>query len=625
MHPKITALLVLLLAACSGGGGASLSVPPAPPPPPPAGSTDISAVQGAAATSPLDGQQVTIEGIVTGDFQDNDADTASNLGGFFVQAEMPDGDATTSDGIFVFDGSAPATDVDVGDSVQITGAVQEYFGETQVAASAVAVTGAGMIQPIDLNLPVAATATNSDGETIADLERYEGMLVRFPQVLSVTELFNLERYGEVRLSQGGRLSVFTNLNPPDAVGFAAHLEAGAARSILLDDGQNGSNIAPIRYLNAGPAPNEAIRVGDTATGITGVLRYSRGSGGGGTESWRLMPVSDPVFASANPRPGAPSVGGSLTVTSFNVLNYFSTIDSGQSVCGPNASSNCRGADSAAELSRQIAKITAALVAIDADIAGLNELENNASDSLQDIVDALNASLGAGTYDFIDTGAIGSGSIKVGFIFKPSTVSLVGNFALLTSSVDARFNDSRSRRVLAQTFSQQSNGAVFTVAVNHLKSKGSPCDDIGDPDTGDGQGNCNQTRTNAAAALADWLALDPTGSGDPDFMIIGDLNAYLEEDPITTLEGAGYTNLVQAGGNGYSFVFRGQAGALDHALVTQSLVPQVTGTVEWHINADEAPVHDYNLENGRDPAIFDAATPWRASDHDPIVIGLELTN
>ena len=70
-----------------------------------------------------------------------------------------------------------------------------------------------------------------------------------------------------------------------------------------------------------------------------------------------------------------------------------------------------------------------------------------------------------------------------------------------------------------------------MAVNHLKSKGSPCDDVGDPDPGDGAGNCNLTRTGAAEALVDWLAGDPTGSGDPDFLIIGDLNSYDKEDPI----------------------------------------------------------------------------------------------
>ena len=169
---------------------------------------------------------------------------------------------------------------------------------------------------------------------------------------------------------------------------------------------------------------------------------------------------------------------------------------------------------------------------------------------------------------------------------------------------------------------------MTVVVNHLKSKGSPCDSDGDPNTGDGQGNCNQTRTNAAIALADWIASDPTGSGDPDFLVIGDLNAYTNEDPLTALENAGlsnFVNFVEATDDAYSFVFDAQAGALDHALVTPSLVPQVIHTMEWHINADEPALLDYNLEFGRDPALFDPDSPYRASDHDPVIIGLSLTN
>ncbi|MFQ5608829.1 MAG: ExeM/NucH family extracellular endonuclease, partial [Woeseiaceae bacterium] len=311
----------------------------------------------------------------------------------------------------------------------------------------------------------------------------------------------------------------------------------------------------------------------------------------------------------------------------NVLNFFSTPDTGRSVCGPSGTSGCRGADNDTELNRQLAKITTALVMIDADIAGLIELENNATESLDAIVDALNTSIGASAYAYLDTGTIGDDAIKVGFIYKPASVSPSGDFELLTSTVDARFNDDRNRPVLAQTFSQSSSGALITIAVAHLKSKGSSCDDIGDPNINDGQGNCNRTRATAAAATADWLLSDPTDSGDSDFLLIGDLNAYIEEDPLTALATDGRVNLVAAasGSLAYSFVFDGQAGALDHAVASAELVPQITGTTEWHINADESPAHDYNLENGRDAAIFDPATPYRASDHDPVIIGLDLTD
>ena len=254
-----------------------------------------------------------------------------------------------------------------------------------------------------------------------------------------------------------------------------------------------------------------------------------------------------------------------------------------------------------------------------------ELENNANESIGSIVDALNARIGSGDYTYIDSGTIHDDAIKTGFIYRETVVSPSGEFALLDRTVDSRFNDARNRPALAQTFSVDATAAKLTIVVNHLKSKGSSCESDGDANLGDGQGNCNLTRTSAATAMADWVASDPTGSGDPDVLIIGDLNAYTREDPLAAFESAGLTSLLGAQTNPYSFLFDAQSGALDHAVVSASLLPQVVGTIEWHINADEPPLLDYNLEYGRDPALFDGSTPYRASDHDPVVIGLDLTN
>lgn len=621
----LISLLLLAAAGCGGGGGAAVVMPPPPPGPV---MTPIHDVQGSGRSSPVNGRAVRVRGIVTGDFQGGDADAQNDLGGFYVQEETPDADPATSDGVFVSDGASPAVDVNVGDRVTVEGTVSEFSGETRVEATSVRVdaVAAAVIPATDVNLPAAGTVSNADGELIADLERFEGMLVRFPQTLTVTALFDLERYGEVLLSQGGRLAQFTNGNAPDVAGYAAHRDQAAARSVMLDDGLMIMNAAPVRYLDpaVSTTPGYSIRSGDGITGLTGNLRFSRGSGVNGTETYRLVPTAGPQFVPSNPRPAAaPAVGGTLRVASFNVLNYFTTLDTGQNICGPSGDRGCRGADSQQEFDRQHTKIVTALIALDADIVGLMELENNVTAALQSLVDGLNAAAGAGSYAFVDTGTIGTDAIRVGLLYRPASVSTAGAFAILDSTVDPRFDDARNRPVLAQSFTRVSNGAMLTVAVNHLKSKGSSCSSVGDPDLNDGQGNCNATRTGAAAALADWLAGDPTASGDPDVLIIGDLNAYLQEDPVTTLEAAGYDNLLEnfVGPGSYSFVFAGQAGALDHALASASLVAQVSGVAEWHVNADEPAVLDYNLEFGRDPAIFDGATPYRASDHDPIVVGL----
>jgi|GEM_PF-1406510 hypothetical protein len=185
---------------------------------------------------------------------------------------------------------------------------------------------------------------------------------------------------------------------------------------------------------------------------------------------------------------------------------------------------------------------------------------------------------------------------------------------------------RNRPSLAQAFEEVSTGAHFIVDVNHLKSKGSACDV---PDAMDGQGNCSIVRTNSAITLTNWLASDPTGTGDPDVLIIGDLNSYAMEDPIIAILNAGYENLIfQFGGlNAYSYVFDGQWGYLDHALSTTSLSSQVASVAEWHINSDEPSVLDYNTEYKSAGQITSLYAPdeFRIADHDPVLVDFNLVN
>ena len=613
---------IVFTSAC--GRGATVAAP-APSDSPTAGPVMISAIQGAGTTSPMEGQTVTTRGIVTGDFQENDANIRRNLGGFYVQDGAPDGDPHTSDGIFVFDGNEPAVDVNTGDIVVVTGTVTEYFGETQIAATSVRVTGSGSIKPTPVNLPAARTTSNGAGKLIADLENLEGMYVEFSDTLTVSDLRNLERFGTVTLSEGGRLFQFTNANAPDAEGYSTHKFINARRKIILDDGLRIQNPDDVHYLHAGNTADYVVRLGDELRGLTGNLRFSRGAGRYGDEAWRLMPTIDPEFTSVNPRPRAPDIGGTIRVGGFNLRNFFTTIDTGRDICGPGHDAGCRGANSNSEFNRQIGKTVSALVMSGADILGLTELENNADASLRALVEALNARVGSASYAYIDTGIIHDDVIKAGLVYRSTKVTPGGDFALLDRSVDSRFNDNRNRPSLAQTFAVKSSGARLTVIVNHLKSKGSSCDSDDDPDLGDGQGNCNLARKSAASALADWIATDPTGSNDDDFLIIGDMNAYFLEDPIAALRNAGLIDLLAGQANPYSYLFDAQSGAYDYAFASPSLAVQVVGTIEWHINIDEAPLLDYNLEHGRDPALFDASTPYRAADHDPIIIGLELTN
>jgi predicted extracellular nuclease len=332
---------------------------------------------------------------------------------------------------------------------------------------------------------------------------------------------------------------------------------------------------------------------------------------------------------------------------MNTLNFYLTADfpagdPNDNACGPSENAECRGwdADQPDEFDRQRDKLIAAIAGLDADVVGLNELENTLGvDPLGDPADGLVAGLddlfGAGTYDSIDTGTIGTDAIKVGVIYRPAAVTPVGDYAVLDSTVDPRFDTAFNRPALAQTFEENATGARFTVVVNHLKSKGSDCNAVGDPDIGDGQGNCNLTRLAAAEALVDWIQTDPTGSGDRDYLIMGDLNSYAMEDPIDAIRrgpddtagtGDDYTNLIAqfGGAYAYSYVFDGQAGYLDHALSSATLTSQITGVTEWHINADEPDILDYDT-SFKPPAQDALYEPnaYRSSDHDPVLVGLDL--
>ncbi len=596
--------------------------------------TFIHDVQGGGSASPVQGDTVVLEGVVVGDFQQGDGVGAgdgidNDLAGFYLQEEdaEADADAATSEGIFVYlpgpVAGSGAPDVAVGDVVRVLGTVQEYNGLTELSSvQGVSLCGSGT-PPAASELPLPAPSADA-------LEALEGMRVVFTEPLGIAEYYNFDRYGEVVLAlpnpvspgPGGPSAADQDrpFQPTSYVSPGALAQDVAAalplRRITLDDGRSSQNPDPARHPAGGVFDlSHRFRGGDTLANVEGVLDDSFGL-------YRIQPTAGATYAAANPRPlTPPSVGGDVTVASLNVLNYFTTLGS-------------RGAATAQEFTRQETKIVAALAGLDADVVGLIEIENDTS-TVQALVDALNASVGAGSYAAVHTGAIGVDEIKVALIYKPAAVTPVGDYAVLDGSVDARFVDSKNRPALAQSFARTSDGATLTVVVNHLKSKGSDCNDLGDPDTGDGQGNCSVTRTQAAAALADWLASDPTGVGDPDVLVVGDLNSYDHEDPIAALlrgrddtaaTDDDLTDLARAlqGEFAYSYVFDGQLGYLDYAVASASLAPQVTGMGYWHINADEPDLLDYTMGFKQDAqdALYEP-NAFRSSDHDPALVGLTL--
>jgi hypothetical protein len=208
------------------------------------GTTDLAdgtlvGVAGAADESPLLGQAVRVQGVVTM--------LLPALGGFYVQEEDADADAdaATSEGVFV----ASSETVAKGQIVTVEGVAQEVEGETRIAASGVSVDDAGdnsaLVTPTVVTFPTATVLQDADGDYVANLEAYEGMLVTVPTEMSVTELFQLDRFGTIRLSSDGRLEQFTQSNAPSVAGYAQHLKDVAARSLVLDDGTNLQNPDPL--------------------------------------------------------------------------------------------------------------------------------------------------------------------------------------------------------------------------------------------------------------------------------------------------------------------------------------------------------------------------------------------
>jgi predicted extracellular nuclease len=555
---------------------------------------EVGQVQGEGAETPLAGQQVTVRGVVVGDLP--------GLSGFYLQDVDGDTNAATSDGIFVFSPVA----VDLGDTVAVTGAAQEYFGQTQISSQR------------DVEVCADGTAANLPAATPLDLpaddatrERLEGMLVAPVDGLTVSEVFALTSFGELTLSEGGLLVQPTELARPGTPDAAALAAGNTLRRIVLDDGASARVSTTTRpYLS----PTTPVRVGDKLEFTAPlVLGY-------GFAQWRLQPADGTAadtFAPQDTRPAAPApVGGDVQVGAFNVLNYFLTHS------GPHA----RGATSAAAFERQANKIVPAIEALGAAVVTLMEIEDtdstgfspgDADQALGDLVGRLNTAAGHDKWSFVplpeELYTVDRDVIRNGIIYHNDVVLPVGDSVGLVEETVWH----NAREPIAQTFTK--DGDAFTVVANHFKSK-SPGEPTGDNvDSGDGQGEWNGDRMRQAASLAAFSRELEASSRDSDVVLLGDFNAYTQEDPIQVLEEAGYIDLGLTFDAGrYSYVFDDMSGSLDHALATAQLTGKITGVAHWNINAVESFAYQYT----GDPALY-APDQYRSSDHDPLVLGIDL--
>jgi 5'-nucleotidase len=624
----------------TSSGTAGEEPEPEPEPEPQPDVVAIAAIQGTGDASPLAGRTVTTRGVVTAAYP------TGGFNGVYVQTAGTGGDPAAdatpgaSDAVFVYS-TAAARQLRIGAHVEVTGQVGEYFGLTQVSAASWTV----LAEPATAVKPTTTTWPATD----AAREALEGMLLAPQGDFTVTDNYDTNFYGTIGLAAGtSPLVQPTAVGRPGSAEAAAQAADNAARAVLLDDGattnysSSSNSSRPLPWLTGG----DPVRVGAAVTFATPVILDYR------YDAWGFQPLSQltPEVADAvqpavfeDTREARPQdVGGNLTVATFNVLNYFTTTGDELDGCTyytdragdpvtVRGGCDARGAAEDEDLERQEAKIVAAISTLGADVVALEEIENSVhfgkprDQALSDLVDALNEHDGAGTWAFVASPAevpADEDVIRNAFVYRVAAAEPVGESRILVGS-EAFVN---AREPLAQVFQpaggvDADTGDDVLVVTNHFKSKGSAGPWPGDADTGDGQGASNESRVRQAEALVAFAEDVAADAGTDKILLVGDFNAYEQEDPIMVLAEAGYTDLGPTTGE-YTYSFGGMVGSLDHVLASPAALGAVTGTDIWNINAYEPVANEYSRHNYNVSILYDT-TPFRSSDHDPILVGLDL--
>ncbi|WP_394165876.1 ExeM/NucH family extracellular endonuclease [Photobacterium piscicola] len=647
----------------------------------------IQKIQGDSEYSSVDGidipnnkhistQYYQVSGIIT-------AIQRHNLGkdlqqGFFMQA-VTDNNPATSDGIFVQ--TSDINNLKVGQKVNVTAKVSEDYHWTKL----INVTD---IQVLTINnkLPPITVLTFDDTNKF-DLERYEGMLVRINEntQMNVTKNygFDYNAYRNNMLLSHGSVNVHPNQTQ---VPTTSH--TNQPNDLLVIESFTKAENGDIPWYptfgkdNGTGTTNNYIRIGDVVNGLEGVIGYSYGD----YRFYVTNKADTNTFIHTNDRTYAPELkqGGDLRIASFNVLNYFNSPFTGET---QNPLKQNRGATTQTEFDLQSSKIANAIVRMNADIVGLMEIENNGfqSDSaVNDLVTKINDRIKDPTeyYAYVkpnsDEKFVGGDAISSQVIYKPSKVTLEQyriikmpeqhapevNYTDEKGKQKIESGSNHQRDTIAPTFKIKGTDKTLTISVNHFKSKGSTCWE--DVNTGkqrdlDKQGSCENLRVAAAEHLGEALAKIPGSK-----VIIGDLNSYANEDPVIILtnrnnvpkdhiikaagytyiggnkeigtplygpEGKvinksyGYTNIIrQLHPDSYSFSYQNNIGTLDYILLSPDLTSKVIDATDWNINAGETTLLEYANKNN---CVGKTCSPryediYRASDHDPAVIDLKIT-
>lgn len=544
---------------------------------------------------------VRVRGVVTALFP--------GLGGYFIEAPRAawDGDASTPEGVFVYTGRH-APEPAAGTKLLLAGRFQVFHGMPElVHVRLIARCGrSGLPPPVVLRLPLSRRG---------GWRGLLGMRVRFAQTLFVIGLDDFLRYGEVLLAAGARLYAPTALMQP-GVRALALAQAQQARTLWLDDGSIRARPRPLLLAGRRFDAAHLLRAGQALDGLAGIAYHAFGRD-------LVEPTAFDLDRGTNPRPTPASLGlpAGPRVLSFNVENYFN-----RALAGP-AFPTARGARTRAEWVCQREKLATALAVLHPALAALQEIGNNGygrHGALASLVAALNRRAAGAPYRYVRPASprLGGDLIAPALVYDSRALAPLGHTAVLDAAHSGLIRAAATglaRPVLAASFRVRAGGLRFTAAVVHLRSKRDACG--GALDGVGGAGHCAAARTAAVGALLPWIATRPTGVDTPNVLLLGDFNAYPREAPIERLRSAGWLDLVArrlAAGTRYTETYRGRAGELDYVFASSSAAPHIAGAAIWHSDADEARGLAYD---GVMPACRGAVTPYRASDHDPVIVVL----
>ena len=604
--------------------------------------------------SQLINQTVETKGVVTAAYPKGENANLKGLEGFTIQTPGTGGtwdpSRTASDGLFVFMGKSSATTPSIGECVVVKGKVAEYSGVKNATAATQSLTQLlpQTITPANDCDPVKPTEL-SGVPTQDQMEALESMLVLPKDTWTITDNYKTNRYGTLSLTPGTEvLRTATDVVAPGAAAQAYEAE-NAAKTIDLDDAsttdltnfkQNGHKERYAYLANGAPA-----RVGYHVTFTKPVVLESRFGSFvfQPTQMTAGNPDRSPVTITGE-RPAAPTVSGDTKVATFNVLNYFSDLGENEPGCKGYedrdhkyvTDKNCklRGAWSSQAFANQQTKIVQAINTIDADVVALEEIENPVASgvssdrdgALKSLVNALNAAAGSEVWAYVpspSTVPANEDVIRIAFIYKKATITPVGDSVIY----DDPAYTGLARQPLAQEFKPITDanheGKNFVVIANHFKSKGSAPKNLSgaeaaaNTDNGDGQGNSNGVRIKQARALATFAQ---RFNGTPT-LLVGDFNAYTKEDPLKVLTDAGWAH--ESGHGDSSYVYGGRSGSMDHVFANSVAHPLITEVKSWAVNAQESIAFEYSRANYNAYLAFEADNPYRASDHNPEIIGLNL--